>query len=242
MNFKLHILLSIIYCIIEKWRNPLQKVFLQIEAVIIKDYKQHTYMIIDFTINFNTYENKILTAKRLYPYTCPKCGSKHALTRHATYQRNISYFKENYLYNDTLTILRLKCGSCHSTHAILPNDIIPYCIYSYCAIIKILTEYYVKKKSVLLMSNTYSVSFQLIYAFIHRFLAFLKACTLVLRVNHVLTAIDTPSAKEVFASITHYSLKSHYHVLFFHQTNWLFLMKKFHNTLDKSITIGAYTL
>jgi len=86
-------------------------------------------MIIDFNINFNTYKENILNKKSNFEYICPKCGAKHSFIRHSTYKRYISFVEDNTLQEGTITIVRLKCTSCSSTHAILPKDIIPYHLY-----------------------------------------------------------------------------------------------------------------
>ncbi|MGN0734446.1 MAG: DUF6431 domain-containing protein [Anaerovoracaceae bacterium] len=53
--------------------------------------------------------------------TCPCCGH-HNFVRHGYYERTLK-FKENTI---RLTVLRVRCKSCGSTHAILPECIVPY--------------------------------------------------------------------------------------------------------------------
>mgnify|MGYP000323130372 CR=1 FL=1 len=160
-------------------------------------------MIIDFSIDFNSYEEKILNKYKIFTYVCPKCGTKHALYRHGTYVRNISYYKNKCIVNEKLKVLRLKCASCNSTHAILPKDIIPYCIYTYSCIMKILYEHFNDKKSVLSIAFSYGISFQLIYLFIKLFNIFLKDCIYVLRTINLWNDILNPHCKDVIKIISH---------------------------------------
>ena len=56
---------------------------------------------------------------------CPKCKTVGLFHRHAVYSR--------YLFNSTeeyITIQRVRCESCGSTHALLPDIIIPYRYFS----------------------------------------------------------------------------------------------------------------
>ena len=56
---------------------------------------------------------------------CPKCKTVGLFHRHAVYSR--------YLFNNTeeyITIQRVRCESCGSTHALLPDIIIPYRYFS----------------------------------------------------------------------------------------------------------------
>ncbi|TYQ16375.1 UNVERIFIED_CONTAM: hypothetical protein Cloal_2908 [Acetivibrio alkalicellulosi] len=96
------------------------------------------FMIIDFEANFNNYEEKILNNYKIFNYTCPVCGAKHSLSRHAKYKRYTCILYKNTICFDTIEILRLKCSSCGKTHAILPSNIIPYCVYSYSCIFTVL--------------------------------------------------------------------------------------------------------
>jgi len=197
-------------------------------------------MIIDFKINCNTYEEKILNKKDFFTYNCPTCGAKHSFTRHASYKRNIILLSEDTLVDKKLKILRLKCSSCNKTHAILPNDIVPYCIYSYSIMIKILYQHLIDKESVLSLSNKYSISFQLIYFFISKLHSFFNECMHVLRLLNLFSHISTPTINDILINITTTPLKEYFQKIFFNKTKWMFLMKKFLNIIPKPIIIGAY--
>lgn len=66
---------------------------------------------------------------------CPNCHS-NGLIIHAYYDRHVDIFNRNH----TIRILRLKCPSCNSTHAVLIEDMVPYSIVSFDIIVDILNN------------------------------------------------------------------------------------------------------
>lgn len=196
-------------------------------------------MIIDFKVNFNNYEEKVLNNYDFVRYICPTCMAKHTLTRHASYERNISFLQKDMLINKKLKMLRLKCSSCDKTHAVLPNDIIPYCIYSYSFVAKVLMNHFLEGKSVLSISTHYNISFQLIYSFILKLNLFLNDCIYVLRILFFLKNVFTPSIKNVLNEIHRLSSNNCFLEEFFKETKWMFLMKKFLNTNTNTIIVGS---
>lgn len=72
--------------------------------------------------------------------TCPLCGSSGNCHLHAYYGRRIIDFIKGKPVRMDVTILRLVCGSCGHTHAVLPDPIIPYLSYSLFFILRVLAE------------------------------------------------------------------------------------------------------
>jgi transcription elongation factor Elf1 len=115
-------------------------------------------MIIDFNVNYNNYNERVLNNYLLFTYKCPKCGAKHSCIRHASYERNICFINADHnIISKKMNILRVKCNSCKSTHAILPNDIIPYCIYSFSFILSVLKDYYIDNDKISDICSNYSI-------------------------------------------------------------------------------------
>ena len=83
-------------------------------------------------ITENQYKN-IIQSLNFDELSCPKCNSK-GLRVHASYSRYVDFFKRSH----KITIQRLRCPECGSTHAILIEDMIPYSIASYDLIIDVL--------------------------------------------------------------------------------------------------------
>ncbi len=193
-------------------------------------------MIIDFKYNFNTYEEKILNNYSKFKYTSPCCGAKHSLTRHAYYCRHIIYIENGSLKINELKILRVKCSSCNTTHAILPNDVIPYSIYSFTFTFQVLYLYYnknkLKNKDIL---NKYRISHQVLYHLISKFIYFLQECILFLRTLNCFTQ----DPLEILEAIKyqHYHVENFLYSYFFNNRKF-FLMKKYQNTIPYKIKIG----
>lgn len=204
----------------------------------IKIVQTNNIMIIDFTVNFNNYDDRILKDYSIITYTCPKCGAKHSLTRHGCYERNVFFIDEfDSIQDRRMLILRVKCSSCKSTHAILPNDIIPYCIYSFSFILKVLATYYSKKHKVQEMCSNFSISFQVLYMFISKLLSFLNSCKPVLR---SLGCAIASTSDTIVSAITNYQLNGNFLYQYFFNSQWIFLMLKFQNILPRLIYIGGF--
>lgn len=72
--------------------------------------------------------------------TCPVCGSCGNCHVHAYYDRSVIDFRNGRKVTDSLCVLRLICDSCHHTHALLPDILIPYASYSLMFILRVLGE------------------------------------------------------------------------------------------------------
>ena len=68
---------------------------------------------------------------------CPKCGKVHLEPFSRTYQRNIIFLVGNILIKFKITLPRVKCSNCNSTHVLLPDFCIPLKQYSKQAVLSI---------------------------------------------------------------------------------------------------------
>lgn len=58
---------------------------------------------------------------------CPRCGTlRPDWTKHAVYDRYLIGFEKNAVVCSTIEITRFMCSSCDSTHALLPEFIVPF--------------------------------------------------------------------------------------------------------------------
>lgn len=195
-------------------------------------------MIIDFTISYNNYDEKILNKYNVFSYTCPSCGAKHAFIRHGTYDRFVCFIQNGQIIEKTFTALRLLCKSCKKTHAILPNDIIPYGFYSFSFILNVLTEKLIYSQKTSRICNNYGICFQQIYSFIARFKSFSTSCLFVLKS----LGISKTSASLIMILVHLLSYEknnNHFLSKYFFYCSWPFLMKKFQNILTPPIFIGG---
>lgn len=85
-------------------------------------------------ISENKYK-KIIKSLNFNELTCPGCDFK-GLVVHAYYDRYIDIFDRSH----KVKILRLRCPSCGSTHAVLVEDMIPYSIASYNLIVEVIAD------------------------------------------------------------------------------------------------------
>ena len=194
-------------------------------------------MIIDFTVDFSNYKNKILNNYSFFDYVCPKCGAKHSLTRHGSYERNICFIDNHNICEEKICVLRLKCASCNSTHAVLPNDVIPYCIYSFSFVIKVLGEYYLEDSKISDICTMFSISFQLIYSFISKFIEFVNSSFSILRnLGFEISCIP----HDVLSSIDLYHQNKNFLYVYFFRTQWMLFLRKFHNILSPPIFIDSF--
>ncbi len=195
-------------------------------------------MIIDFGVNYNNYNEKILNNYSLFTYKCPKCGAEHSFIRHASYERNICLIDSSHnIVSQKMNILRVKCNSCGSTHAVLPNDTIPYCIYSLSFILSVLTDYYITGNKISDICVSYSISFQLVYIFISRFSEFLNSCIVVLR---TLGCALSFAKNNILIAINKYTPVVNFSYQYFFNCQWIFLMTKFHNNIPCPVYIGGF--
>lgn len=75
-----------------------------------------------FSKNFQKNYDDIVFRLNTFAIVCPVCGSKGLFNRHGFYSRKI-YTSRGLT---TVRILRIRCRSCGSTHAIMVSAIVPY--------------------------------------------------------------------------------------------------------------------
>jgi hypothetical protein len=200
-------------------------------------------MIIDKKLSFNTYEEEILNKSTIFVYACPKCGARHSLTRHCTYDRNVCYIEgiSIAISEKKLTILRLLCTSCNSTHAILPNDIIPYKTFTESTINYILHRYFVFEEPISNVSKELNLSYQFVRSLIYKALMFVRFIFVFLRILGIeLISLDSPSS--VFKAIySHFKDTKTLSIEYFQNQQWPFLMTKFFNKkFNEDLSIPIY--
>ena len=98
-------------------------------------------------------------------HPCPKCGVKHPdWKQHAVYNRYLISFENGCIVSYLITIIRYRCLSCKSTHAILPESIIPYQPYSFLFIIAVMKDYYTRSLTVEGICSKYDISKSTLYS------------------------------------------------------------------------------
>lgn len=122
-------------------------------------------MIIDFEHSFEDYD-KILNFYGTWDCSCPVCKTKYSMHRHGKYYRNLIMWENGHFLETGGNILRLRCSVCHSTHAILTMDMIPFFSYSLPALLFLVDLCSHPDNSVLKTKQQTGVSYQMLYRMI----------------------------------------------------------------------------
>lgn len=101
--------------------------------------------------------------------TCPACGSAGNLHIHSYYGRNLIDFINGHAFHHDITIMRIQCDSCGSTHAILPDFIIPYSSYSLFFILQVLGWYFLRLCSIEKLCEKFSITPKQLYKWVSLF-------------------------------------------------------------------------
>ena len=165
--------------------------------------KTYTHMIIDFKHSYKDYYKEVVKNKTQWKcYKCPNpdCGAEGCFTRHASYDRHLVVWEEGELQDQCMQILRLRCTSCGTTHAILPWDAIPFWQFSVQAVLVLLSmsldggESHVTKTA-----DETLVPYQVLYRFLSVFQKYVARLSLLLRQMAYWTEKKAPSVYEAVA-------------------------------------------
>lgn len=97
-----------------------------------------------------------MTSFRIETEVCPSCKRTGDCKRHAYYYRYIVDFINGHSISRRIRVLRVIC-SCGKTHAILPDPIIPYAPYSLFFILRVITEYSLRFRTVSKLCNAFEI-------------------------------------------------------------------------------------
>jgi len=129
------------------------RVFKQFDNTKLRNFIEKIFFI-EFMKKFNPYKHK-----------CPKCKTKHPnWKKHSHYNRYFITFENNTVIYNIITVTRYQCSSCGSTHAILPEIIIPYRSYSFLFIVKAMKDYFAKSLTIVAICDKYNISVSTLYA------------------------------------------------------------------------------
>lgn len=102
---------------------------------------------------------------------CPACGSRGNCAAHASYTRSLIEYERGKVVYHRVKIRRVRCGSCGHTHAILPDDIIPYTTYSLLFILRVLAGHFLGMGTVEQLCKRYAITPSMLYHWKALFLA-----------------------------------------------------------------------
>lgn len=163
---------------------------------------------------------------------CPACKAVNKFSFHCKYNRNLSFVLNGEIVNYTVTVTRVICKSCLSTHALLPDFIVPYKIMSSCSICKIVNE--AIKTSVLSISNKLNISYKLVYYYISLLMAFFAQVNILNNEKMYFSQLN----KNIYLTEFIISCDPNFRYDYYHSYRWCFLMDKFRNYASCPIHIG----
>ena len=163
---------------------------------------------------------------------CPKCKAKSNFSYHGSYLRNISFIINNKVYDFKVWVTRVICNSCGSTHALLPNFIVPYKIFSRESFLYTVSQ--ACSSSVITIAEKLGLSFQLIYSFIALVLSFFHHADSLNRHENLYENFN----QEYFSLNCLTICDNSFCVKFFYRYFWIFLMTKFQNIEAPPVYIG----
>lgn len=167
---------------------------------------------------------------------CPKCGAKNKFSYHAYYQRNIAFVINENIENFKVTVVRLICKSCGSSHALLPNFIVPYKIMSLHSILNIVQNSTLT--SVLAISSRINISYQMIYVYLSFFLSFFSNTVILNNYTNFCVNFD----KQYFLEHASCFSEEKFLLDFWEYYKLVFLMTKFRNISPPKVYTGCHQM
>lgn len=99
----------------------------------------------------------------IYKATCPSCGVTGNWANHGSYTRHLVTQEQD----EIITINRLKCLSCGSTHALLPPDVVPYKHFSLSFMVAVCKEKITDELSVQTVCEHFHIGCTTLYRILH---------------------------------------------------------------------------
>ena len=105
---------------------------------------------------------------------CPRCGAPGKLSPHGDYSRFLISFEGGLVVVREIHPLRFECASCLSTHALLPDIIVPYSPYSLTFKLAVLLAYFERKTTVESICERFGIAISTLYKWKKNFLSHKK--------------------------------------------------------------------
>ena len=102
---------------------------------------------------------------------CPNCGAIGLLSGHGDYCRYLTSFENGEVIDYLVRPERFLCNSCNTSHALLPDIVVPYCKYSLLFVLAALIAYFERTETVAETCDRFGISVSTIYAWKKRIAA-----------------------------------------------------------------------
>lgn len=141
------------------------------------------------------YYEELIYVNDYHSFKCPLCKNNE-LSFHKTYFRNIVLHINNYEINATINLIVLECNYCKKYnkdnqhyHALIPDIIFPYHIYSSNIIMNVLIEKKLNKLKIEEIVLKYQISHQLYYIWLNELKDYMIVTSIILGCKNEITDI-----------------------------------------------------
>jgi len=147
----------------------------------------------------------------LNDFICSKCGRKHDASYIQSYGRYLVTLEDDLVATHRISVQQVRCSSCDSIHAILPDCLLPHSSYSLAFILTVLKIHFLRSFTVESLCSKYSISVSTLYAWIKLFHLHKKLWLGLLRDNEVSTVdfldrlLSSDFSSGIFFSLTAFS-------------------------------------
>jgi ribosomal protein S27AE len=108
--------------------------------------------------------NNATDAFNHYDEKCPKCGASGKLSPYGSYFRNLASYKDGMTIESRIAPHRFECTSCGTTHALLPDIVIPYSPYSLRFKLTVLIAYFERNTTVAAICLHFGIAISTLYS------------------------------------------------------------------------------
>jgi len=189
-------------------------------------------------INLKDYLTAIASPGFYQVLDCPSCCAPRSLKRHGKYERYLLVSEQGQLTWLQTPIIRIRCRSCGSTHALLPADVVAYCQYSLPVLIILLSQILLESASVPQVAQQYQCPIWSVYLVLRRY----EQC--LARIGLVLYELGCqPTDKQCFTSreclrqISQGDLTAFRFRYWQHNRRYLW-QSRYHNRASPPVTMG----
>lgn len=189
-------------------------------------------------LDCNTYAKTDFSSTHLDDISCPCCNAKHHLTRHAKYLRYLLDWVSGELVFSSITITRVMCHSCGTTHALLPADIVAYCQYSFPFLIWIYSQTLAEMESIPVVAETCTLSAWSVYLVMKRYqCCFTRIALTLYESGHIPVDSQRFELKESLDLILAYG-ENRFRRLYWQNNHRYLWQTKFHNRASPPVHMG----
>lgn len=114
-------------------------------------------------------DSQLLKFTPISDQTCPRCGARGCCWPHGSYRRGLISTNNDKRVDAIISVGRVLCSSCGSTHALLPDILIPFGSYSLRFVLHVLRAYLFRSGTLTALCDHFFIAHSTLYKWIHLF-------------------------------------------------------------------------